>query len=367
MKPIRNDQALRIKRTLNKVAVTSLLASICLLIGCQKSQPPSQTNLPFDTAESSEFLIPLKKAKILWANKENDLLAQLESNPENASVLFELAKVNSNLGVVGNDEPHARAKKAADFLHRAIELDPKIAEAVEFREVGKSIFYNGACALSLDGNDEESLRYLRQSAEAGWSDLDELKTDSSLEHTRRNPGFADIEQAVRKSLAFKVERLFEAEHDFSFDFDLQEINGRRVTKEQYAGKLLMVYIWATWCPPCVDGVADVAFAAEKYKERGFEVVGINDEPEAAEEAKLSVGNLQEELGINFPCVLSDERTLNQLPDKKDDRPTSIFLDRHGKIAAVVRGQIKREKLIMIIERLQNGSSFNKDLESAPKN
>jgi len=47
------------------------------------------------------------------------------------------------------------------------------------------------------------------------------------------------------------------------DFEMELLSGERVTLASYAGRMLLIDFWATWCPPCVKEVPELnAFLAE---------------------------------------------------------------------------------------------------------
>jgi adenylate cyclase len=52
--------------------------------------------------------------------------------------------------------------------------------------------YNAACFYALAGNEEKSLNYLEQSANARCLNLDWLDKDSDLDSVRDNPRFKEI-------------------------------------------------------------------------------------------------------------------------------------------------------------------------------
>lgn len=67
---------------------------------------------------------------------------------------------------------------------------------------------------------------------------------------------------------------------FELAFD-DAINGKKVDIKDFAGKVVMIDWWATWCGPCVAELPHVKEVYKKYKDQGFEIIGISlDNPEA---------------------------------------------------------------------------------------
>jgi thiol-disulfide isomerase/thioredoxin len=61
---------------------------------------------------------------------------------------------------------------------------------------------------------------------------------------------------------------------------ITKLDGGAFKLSDYRGKVLVVDFWATYCPPCVRQVPQLAQLSKKYRDKGLEVIGLTSDEEA---------------------------------------------------------------------------------------
>lgn len=124
-----------------------------------------------------------------------------------------------------------------------------------------------------------------------------------------------------------------------------DLDGRMRSLAELEGQVVLVDFWATWCPPCVASLPGLSRLHERYADRGFTVLAVNQEPEAVARVRAFAQARE----LPFP-VLIDPGSISQTYGVRS-LPTSFLVDRQGVVRAAWRGLVSEAKLEAALEGL----------------
>ena len=113
------------------------------------------------------------------------------------------------------------------------------------------------------------------------------------------------------------------------EFTLKDANGQTVHLADYKGKVVLLDFWATWCGPCKVEIPWFIEFEQQFKDRGFAVLGVSMDEDGWEVVKPYIQDRK----INYRVVLGNEE-VSQIYGGLDSLPTTLLLDRQGKIASI---------------------------------
>ena len=276
------------------------------------------------------------------------LQGALKDAPDDRNALFLLGAMS----VVQGDKADSKADRIAAFrrstksfarlqeLHK--DLTPNEKRFLGMSRIGE------ARVLAGEGKPDEALALIKKGLAAGSIDLETLDSIKDLDAVRKLPAYkVAVEEAVRAGI---VEEMASFD-SFPFDFKLNNLEDKPVALADFKGKVTIVDIWGTWCPPCREEVPHFVDLDKRYKDKGLAIVGINcNEQGPPDQVKKTIKAFAKENGITYPCVLNDEKTEEKVPNFQG-YPTTLFIDRAGKVRMLAVGNPGKDKLEGIVKIL----------------
>jgi thiol-disulfide isomerase/thioredoxin len=115
------------------------------------------------------------------------------------------------------------------------------------------------------------------------------------------------------------------------EIGLKDLSGRGVSIAGLKGKVVLVDFWASWCSPCREELPILNALYKKYRERGFEVVAVNQD-----QSPDKVRSFLSSMPLAFRVVHDGGKAVagRYAPSKM---PTSFLIDRRGIVRHVHAG------------------------------
>ncbi len=301
-------------------------------------------------ANQGDFDQSLKKIDVVLARKDFGKIEPMKQR----SILFITAQIAQALGA-----QYASKEKIAES-HAAFIISAKHFRTLksQFKELnegeqgfGGRVFYNEACALAAK-DAKTAKASLTEAFEMGFDDFELLTDDKDLEPLRKDPGFAKF-VTTQKTVAVKrksaaLDKGFAKNSPFPFSFTLPNLEGKPVSLESFLGKVVIVDVWGTWCPPCRTEVPHFVELQKTYAKQGLQIIGINYERN--NDPIPGIKAFSEQNGINYPCVIGDPATRDKIPNFRAF-PTTLFIDKSGDVRLVAVGARPKEYLEAVVKKL----------------
>jgi len=132
----------------------------------------------------------------------------------------------------------------------------------------------------------------------------------------------------------------------------KNLDGKNVSSNDYRGKVLLIDFWATWCGPCMKEMPNVVAAYGKYRDQGFEVLGVSLDNEGKEKKIKSV---MVKANMTWEQVYDGGgwKAKNAKANNVSSIPMTFLLDRAGTVRYKgLRGEALEEKIAELLEEEQ---------------
>jgi peroxiredoxin len=118
------------------------------------------------------------------------------------------------------------------------------------------------------------------------------------------------------------------------DFTFPGLDGKMVSLSDYKGKVVLVNIWATWCPPCVKEMPSMEKLYRKFKGENFEILAVSiDEP-----GPKAVAPFMEKTRLTFPALIDSKGAIKPVY-RITGIPESFIIDKQGLLIKKIVGPI----------------------------
>jgi cytochrome c biogenesis protein CcmG/thiol:disulfide interchange protein DsbE len=113
------------------------------------------------------------------------------------------------------------------------------------------------------------------------------------------------------------------------DVELRAVTGAPIKLSSYAGKILVVNLWATWCGPCRLETPELIKLHKEFQSQGVEMVGLSTEnPDASAEA---VRQFVHDFNVDYRVGWATNDVAVTLMQGRDAIPQSFVISRSGRV------------------------------------
>ncbi len=288
----------------------------------------------------------------MLATQASNALAQggADSEAKEAFVLIANTFKDSH-----NPELSAQARGMLEQF-KLIELDvpSKLDQAVKgIPGASESLLEAMATVLQAQGIGDRTLKIAMQSAnllEGAQQHDAASKLLDLIEQTFKEHEDPDVAKSATESINMARRRLGLIGKEFVVEGN--QLDGTQLDWSKYAGKVVLVDFWATWCAPCLQEMPNIRKTLNEYQDQGFEVVGVSVDEQPQELERFFA--LQK---LPWPNVINYDP---KSPKPKDESlaakcgvyaiPFTVLVGRDGKVAAInLRGADLQKKLKELLQ------------------
>jgi thiol-disulfide isomerase/thioredoxin len=129
-------------------------------------------------------------------------------------------------------------------------------------------------------------------------------------------------------------------------------SNRTISSQDYRGKVVVINVWGSWCPPCRKEAPDLQAASVETKDSA-QFIGITSKDYDPAPAEAFVRSFQ----ITYPSIYDPNGKVllafaGELPPSAI--PSTMIIDRQGRLAVRVLSEVSKITLVDMINDVANG-------------
>jgi peroxiredoxin len=130
------------------------------------------------------------------------------------------------------------------------------------------------------------------------------------------------------------------------DYQFVDINLLAGKLSDYRGKIVILDVWATWCPDCHEEIPRYRELHARYKDRDVAVIGLS-----VDETWDPVPKFAEEYFIGYDLHWGSRDEAVEVFGPITEIPTTFILDKTGHVVEKLVGNHSAEEYVAVIEKL----------------
>ena len=131
-------------------------------------------------------------------------------------------------------------------------------------------------------------------------------------------------------------------------FTMQDTTDKIRDIKEWDGQVILLNFWATWCPPCRREIPAFIELYDKYRSKGFVIVGM------ALDTRQNAIDFVDPMGINYPILVGEQEGITLTQQYGNDLgilPFTVIIDRKGVIQQTIRHELTLEQAEQLITPL----------------
>ncbi|MFD1146843.1 TlpA disulfide reductase family protein [Saccharothrix hoggarensis] len=126
-------------------------------------------------------------------------------------------------------------------------------------------------------------------------------------------------------------------------------DGKTISLDDYAGKVVVVNIWGAWCPPCRTEAPELQKVQDEAGPLGVQVLGVDVKENSTEGPRDFMRNRQ----LSYPSIYDESGramlSFRGLPP--NTVPSTFVLDKQHRVAAAFLGGVIASDLLPLVKEL----------------
>jgi thiol-disulfide isomerase/thioredoxin len=146
-----------------------------------------------------------------------------------------------------------------------------------------------------------------------------------------------------------ITRLADGERRQPGEVSGRTLTGKQVSLEDYAGQVVVLNVWGSWCPPCRKEAPTLADAARELAREDVAFLGINTRDSRPEQGLA----FERRYDVPYPSFFDPSgRTLLAFSGTLNPSaiPSTVVIDEQGRVAASIIGEVPSKRTLVELVR-----------------